>query len=145
MPFNYYVPGLRPSSNLEQHLMGLDRSSPNPEYTEDNAFLMVALLMIALNVLALVNYYYWIFNRHAYSKRIVWFLHVIIIAAIVAAVAYNIPFQALRTNNVNPSYPFTTSDCISFALESAVISIVISIITSALIKWWSRSNKYIPF
>ena len=145
MPFHYYIPGLRPSNNLEQHLMGIDRIDLVNGYTHPNEYLYTALWMVGLNLLAFGNYYYGFFNRPGADKKKWWALQVLVVAVLVYVIAFLKGYNMVHNGNINAAMPFSESDCHSFAFESAVFSVIASVFFTLLLKWGSRNNRYVPF
>ncbi|RYD53006.1 MAG: hypothetical protein EOP52_02340 [Sphingobacteriales bacterium] len=144
MPFSYYLPGLQPSNNLEQHLKGIDRTDILNGYTQPNEFLYTLLWIIGINLVFFVNYYYGLFNRPGADRKRWWGMHVLLAAALVYGIAFYKAYNMLHSGNVNVTLPFNEGDCHAFATESAVYSILMSLICTFTLKWGSRNNRYIP-
>ncbi len=144
MPFFYYIPGLRPSNNLEQHLMGIDRVDLVNGYTHSNEFVFMALWIVLLNLAAFGNYYYGLFNRPGADKVKWWVVHILAVAAVIYLMAFMKGYNMVHSGNINAAMPFSESDCHAFATESALFSVLASVIWSFILKWGSRINRYIP-
>lgn len=144
MPFYYYIPGLRPSNNLEQHLMGIDRVELANGYTHSNVFVYMALAIVVLNGIAFANYYYGLFNRPGADKIKWWALHILVVAAIIYGIAFMKGYNMVYSGNINANLPFSESDCHAFATESALLSVLVSLVCTFILKWGSRNNRYIP-
>lgn len=144
MPFFYYIPGLRPSNNLEQHLMGIDRVELTNGYTHPNEFIYMALWIIGLNLVAFGNYYYGLFNRPGANKRSWWGGHVLVVAGLVYLIAFMKGYNMVHSGDINAAMPFSESDSHAFATESALLSVLVSIILTFILKWGSRNNRYVP-
>lgn len=124
--------------------MGLMPNEPL-RYGPTNYYLIVALIVVGLNVTVLLNYYYGTFNRYPWNKLGVWALHVLVIAFLAGMAAFSFPYNKLRANNINQDYPYTLNDCLTFAAETAIWSVIISVVLSFFLKRKSTMNRYIPF
>jgi hypothetical protein len=131
------------SGGLGEHLRGtaLDCQTMSRQSTYNIVFLVI----IFVNAIIMLNYYYGLLNRNPFNKFGWWLINVLIGAFIIYLIAYLQPYKDLINNNYCQDLKFHNGDCIGFGLTAAIYSVIWSVLLSLLIKWKSIVNKKIPF
>jgi multisubunit Na+/H+ antiporter MnhB subunit len=131
------------SRDLHQQLKGL--SADCTGYSGDAIYQVTGIVMIAVSLLIMLNYYYGIFNNPRFTHRRVWFINIVAACSIVGAFAYFNVVSFLPAEKHCADIHFTILDCTLFAFTEVIYTAVTCIIFSLLFKWKSVSNKKVPF
>lgn len=131
------------SGGLGEHLRGLDIKCES--MSRQSAYGFVFILMIAVNAIIMVNYYYGLLNRRPFNQLLWWLGNVFTGAFIIYLVAYLGPHRDLVNHNYCEQLTFHEGDCMGFGLTAAIYAVIWSVLLSLLIKWKSIVNKRIPF
>jgi hypothetical protein len=134
--FNY-------SKDLHEHLKGLDISCS--DFTASSTYSFITIIVVILIPIVMLNYYYGIFNRPKLSSFLTWLLNILLCGTIVFIVSMVRTTGDLNSKNYCQDLHFSTVDCMLFGFTAATYAVILSILISLIIKWWSLNNKKIPF
>lgn len=143
MSFFDHVIRLGYSRDLHQQLKGL--SADCEGYTGNSLYQLTSIIMLAVSLVIMLNYYYGLFNNPRFTHRWVWLVNLVVACFITGGFAYSRAVSYLPDERHCTDIHFTLLDCSLFAFTVMVYTAVICILLSLVIKWKSISNKKIPF
>jgi hypothetical protein len=131
------------SKDLHDHLKGLDITCQ--DYTAESTYSYITILILVFVPIVMINYYYGIFNRPRLSSFLTWMLNILFCGAVVFIASIVRSTGDLNSKNYCQDLRFSSTDCMLFGFTAATYAILLSILISLFIKWWSLCNKKIPF
>ena len=138
-----HLPKLGYSRDLHRHLRGL--SITCDDYHGDAVYQITSLVMLAVSMVFMANYYYGLFNHPRYTRRRIWLLHLLVGAGAMGIFAYNRAANGLPVGKHCEEIQFTVLDCTLFGFTAALYTCILCFLFSMLLKWKSIANKKIPF
>lgn len=131
------------SSDLHQQLKGL--SADCSGYSGDAIYQVSGIVMIAISLCIMLNYYYGLFNNPRFTHRRVWLLNILVASGIVGLFAYFNATSYLPEEKHCADIHFTLLDCTLFAITQMIYTAISCVICSMILKWKSVANKKVPF
>lgn len=131
-------------SNLAEHLSGWDETIGG--YSKSNIFSIVGIITLALVIIACVTYYY--FLNHPRQNRwwkwlLIWLLP---IAVLNFTIGFGVTFVDMLSENISSDIAdISWLNCLGFGFTNFIISALLFLFISFLIKWGSQNCKYSPF
>jgi uncharacterized BrkB/YihY/UPF0761 family membrane protein len=130
------------SSNLAEHLSGWDEATG--DYVKTNLFSQIGIFTLAINVLFCVLYYY-IINHPRWNRAWVWSLVLLAVSVLSLLIGFIVPFHDVLKENISSDLmPIDWKNCIGFGFANFIVSALIFVMFSFIIKWWSRNCKHSP-
>jgi hypothetical protein len=136
-------PRISYSSDLHQHLKGLDLKCES--YGGTNIYAWVTFWILLISLILAINYYYVLFNRPKMAKWWVWLINMLMGGIITFFMAYLRANADLNHSNYCKELHFNSADCLLFGLTAFTYTSFLFFIFSMIIKWKSLNNKKIPF
>jgi len=131
------------SKGLHQQLKGYTTDCSG--YGSDAVYQLNSLVLLALSVVTMLNYYYGVFNNPRFTHRRIWFLNILAASGMVGVVSYFQAASFLSPEKHCNDLHFTAIDCLLFAVNQAVYAMFVCFLCSLLLKWKSIANKKVPF
>ena len=131
-------------SNLAEHLSGWDETVG--DYAKSNLFSVVGIVTLAIVLVACVTYYY-VLNHPRQNRWWKWLLFWLLPVAILNFfIAFGITLTDVIADNISSDLlPITWLNCLGLGFTNFIISALLFVINSFLIKWGSQNCKYSPF
>ena len=130
-------------SNLAEHLSGW--SEVTGDYTEANLFFIIGMSSLIIAIVACVTYYY-ILNHPRWNRGFKWLIFLVIVLIVNFLLAFGICYSDLLAGNISSDISaISVAECLGFGLANIIVSIVIFVFCSLIIKWGSRNCKFSPF
>lgn len=130
-------------------------------YDNKNLFNVIGLITISLTVLFVIGYYYlpcWLFNHPRSNRWWNWLIILVVAGIINFFIAYGWTINDFLNGMIGDCLMYVRdsegnivaqliyqSDCLLFGVANFLVTILVFILSSLLIKWWSRNCKYSPF
>jgi hypothetical protein len=131
------------SRGLHQQLRGL--SADCTGYSGDAVYQVSGIVMIAVSVCIMLNYYYGLFNHPKFTHRRIWLLNVLAACGIIGLFTYFNAASYLPEEKHCADIHFSMLDCVLFAVTQMIYTAICCILSSLLFKWKSVANKKVPF
>lgn len=131
------------STDLHRHLDGLtvDCQGRNP----NSIYQIVSLSILLICVLVMLNYYRGLFDNSRHTWRLNWALNIIGAGLLSGGLAYFMAFRGLPDEAHCSEIHFSNLDCLLFGTTAMTYALIVCLILSLAFKWFSVSNKRIPF
>ena len=131
------------STDLHRHLSGLslDCQGRNP----NSIYLIVSLSLLAICLLVMLNYYRGIFDNSRHTWRMHWIWNIVFASLASGGLAYFMAYKDLPDDAHCAEIHFSNLDCFLFGCTATTYAIIVCLIFSLAFKWFSVSNKRIPF
>ncbi len=144
MSFFDHLVRLGYSSGMHQQLRGHGIDC-NDSFGGDSVYQLTAIVLLAVSLVAALNYYYGLFNRPRFTHRWVWLLNILAASGIVGGFAYLRAAAYLPPDRHCEDLHFGAIDCLMFAFTAMIYTAITCTLLSLLLKWKSIANKKIPF
>jgi len=131
------------SNDLHDHLKGLDVECN--DFTATSIYQIVFWIIIGSGLLIMINFYRGLFHRPKFTSKIVWLLHLLVVATIAFVYSYFRSMADLNSGNFCQDLHFSGSDCLLFALTAACYAFLFCLIISLVLKFLSIHHRKIPF
>lgn len=146
-------------SYLYDYLKGWDCASST--ISNSNQFLTIGIITLLITLTIVLIYYYGI--RHPrFAKWWVWIIFLFSAGAINLIYGFSVTNTKLQSGQIDNCLLYNTvydaqgnvaqqaqlifsSNCWGFGIANMIVSILMFIIISFCVKWWSRDAKYSPF
>jgi hypothetical protein len=125
-------------------------------YSNPNLFYQVGLQCIVITIIVSFIYYY-VLNLVRY-ERIWWFTFLLLVMTINFVIGFWMTYSAMNTDIIGDCLMYIrdddgeivnrliySSNCVKFGIANMIISGVLFLIVSIVMKTWSRTCKYYPF
>ncbi len=132
-------------SDLADHLYGLDPAGSG-DYTARSLYVTVGFLLIALTA-SIVSAYYFLLNSPRYNR---WFHWAGFMAAnffINLGIGFYLPFLDYDKGKIAPAIrdAIDTGHLWGFGMANALLSLVLFVVLSIILKRFSRNCSTVPF
>lgn len=141
--------------NLDLYLWGYDTLAQ--DYVGMNIYSVVGLIT-AVITLAIVLFYYYVYNHPRWCKWWSWLITLFLNGGITLAVAFGITYSKFFYGYIPQElvYQFdedgsvvaqliSSLDCWGFGIGAAIVSALFFVVFTFVFKWWSSNAKHVPF
>lgn len=120
---------------------------------EENLYIAIGLIMVGISLLVPIIYYY-IINKPSFNKLWIWGVFGIANFVINLVVGWQYVYSDLLAGKMVELDPQTNqyvnldidlSNCLSFGLANAILSLIAFVVLSIAIKWGSTNASHTPF
>lgn len=133
---------------LRDYLLGFDCDAN--DYTASILFNQIGIITVFISFIIVVAYYY-IIDHPKLANIWGWLIFMGVNMALTFIYGYSTTFYDLDANLIctafieENSIAVTTSSCVGFGFANAIIGTLFFVIISLLLKWKSKTSRYIPF
>lgn len=131
-------------SNLAEHLSGWDETIG--DFSKSNIFSIVGIITLTIVLIACATYYYFL-NHPRQNKWWKWLLIWLLpVAVLNFVIGFGITFADILSEKVSSDIAdISWLNCLGFGFTNFIISALLFLFISFLIKWGSQNCKYSPF
>lgn len=131
------------SRDLHRHLDGLSVDCQGR--VPNSLYLIVSLSLLAICIIVMLNFYKGLFDNSRNTWRRSWLMNILFASLVSGGLAYFLAYKDLPDEAHCSEIHFTNLDCLLFGLTTMSYAVIVCLLLSLTFKWFSVSNKRIPF
>ena len=125
--------------DLAEHLYGVDCIGN----VETGWYASIGLTLLVFT-LGFVLFYYYIYVNPSRSRWFNWLKWLILNFLIQFLIGFYLPYRDLQKGLICETFEVSTSNTIFFGLVNALLSAILFVALSFLLRWWSTDGKLTP-